>query len=54
MKNYKKLLEDIEELDSIRAYDRSKASGEKAIPFDRAIREIEKSRKRNTALFGKI
>lgn len=40
--NYRKLLEEIEELESIRAYDAAKASGEEAIPFEQAISEIER------------
>ena len=39
-----KVLEELEELESIRAYDRAKASGDEAIPFDQAIAEIERSR----------
>jgi hypothetical protein len=45
VKEYEKLLEDLEELDSIRAYDAAKKSGEIAIPFDRAMQEIERPRK---------
>jgi hypothetical protein len=45
IEDYKKLLAEIEELDSIRAYDAAKASGEKAIPFEQATEEIERSRK---------
>jgi hypothetical protein len=33
VKEYEKLLEDLEELDSIRAYDAAKNSGETAIPL---------------------
>ena len=44
-KEYKKLLEDLEELESIRAYDAAKSSGETPIPFERAIQQIERSRK---------
>lgn len=33
-----------EELESIQAYDLAKASGEKPIPFDQAVREIESGR----------
>lgn len=39
---YKKILADLEELDAIRAYDMAKASGEKPIPFDQAIKEIKR------------
>ncbi len=42
---YQELLEDVEELESIRAYDAAKASGDEAIPLQQAIGEIEDSRK---------
>jgi hypothetical protein len=42
---YKKLLEDVEELETIRAFDAAKASGDEAIPFEQAVEEIEKSRR---------
>jgi hypothetical protein len=45
MEDDKKLLADTEELESIRAYDAAKASGDEAIPFQEAIQEIEHSRK---------
>ena len=45
MKEYKKMLEELEELESIRAYDMAKASGDKKIPFSQAVNEIEKDRK---------
>ncbi len=45
IKDYQKVLDVLEELDSIHAYDRAKLSNEKAIPFSRAIAEIEKHRK---------
>jgi len=34
---YRKLLDQIEELESIRAYDAAKASGETPVPFDEAL-----------------
>jgi PHD/YefM family antitoxin component YafN of YafNO toxin-antitoxin module len=43
--DYKRMVGDIEELDSIRAYDAAKASGDDAIPFLKATQEIERSRK---------
>lgn len=43
--DYRKLLKEIEELESIRAYDAAKSSGDEIIPFEQAISEIEKSRK---------
>jgi hypothetical protein len=36
IEDYKKIVADIEELDSIRAYDSAKASGDEAIPFLKA------------------
>jgi hypothetical protein len=44
IRDYEKMLEDIEELDAIRAYDAAMASGDQAIPFEQAIEEIERSR----------
>lgn len=44
-KDYKKILRDLEDLESIRSYDRAKTSGDEAIPFEEAVEEIEKSRK---------
>ncbi len=45
IEDYRKLMADLEELESIRAYDAAKVSGDQAIPFDEATREIERSRK---------
>ena len=42
---YQKLMDDAEELEAIRAYDAAKSSGEDAVPFDQATKEIERSRK---------
>lgn len=42
---YQKLLADLEELESIRAFDTAKASRDKPIPFEQAISEIERGRK---------
>ena len=42
IKEYQKLLEELEELESIRAYDAAKASGDEVIPFDKAVDEIER------------
>jgi hypothetical protein len=41
---YKEILEDLEELSSIRAYDAAKASDEEAIPFEQALQEIQRPR----------
>ena len=43
--DYQGLLEELEELESIRAYDAAKASPDQMIPFEQAIAEIESDRK---------
>ena len=43
-KEYRKLLDDLEELECIRAFDAAQKSGESPIPFERAVHEIERSR----------
>jgi hypothetical protein len=45
MEDDKKLLADLEELESIRAYDAAKASCDEAIPLQKAMEDIEHSRK---------
>ncbi len=45
IEEYEKILEDLEELEDIRAFDEAEASGETPIPFDQAIAEIKRSRK---------
>jgi hypothetical protein len=42
---WEEVVAELEELDDIRAYDAAKASDEKAIPFDQAVREIRESNK---------
>ena len=44
MKRYVELLEAQEELESIRAYDDAKTSGDEAVPFSQATSEIEGAR----------
>jgi hypothetical protein len=44
IERYFELLEAQEELESIRAYDESKASDDEAIPFLQAVEEIEDAR----------
>ena len=39
--DYHRIREDEEELAAIRAYDAAKASGDEAIPFEQAVKEIE-------------
>ena len=46
LEDYRRILEELEELESIRAYDEAKASGEQAIPFDQALAEIERTRQK--------
>ena len=42
---YRALLDAQEELESVRAYDAAKASGEKPVPFEKAMDDIERSRR---------
>jgi len=42
IKEYRKILKALEELESIRVYDRAKASKSKPIPFVRAVAQIER------------
>ena len=42
IEDYRKLLEELEELESVRAFDAAKASSDEAIPFEQAIEEIER------------
>ena len=44
LKDYQRILEELEELESIRAYDTAKASGEKPLSFEQAVKEIEKEK----------
>jgi hypothetical protein len=41
---YHRILEELEELAAIRAYDAAKASDDEAIPFEQALEEIERAR----------
>ena len=41
IEDYRQLLEEVEELEAIRAYDAAKASGEEAVPLEQALAEIE-------------
>ena len=40
---YQKLLEELEELESIRAYDQAKSRDDEAIPFEQVIKKIERN-----------
>ncbi len=44
VERYFELLEAQEELESIRVYDEAKSSGDEAIPFSQAVKEIEGGR----------
>ena len=37
---WERVVEDLEELDDIRAYDAAKAGSQDAIPFEQAVREV--------------
>ena len=41
IKEYEKIMNDLEELKDIKACDRAKARKSEAIPFDQAVKEIE-------------
>lgn len=43
--DYQHLLEDQEELEAIRAFDRAKSSGEAPVPFEKAVSDIESRRR---------
>ena len=42
IKDYHRLLQELEELESIRAYDAAKASGDEIVPFEQAAADIER------------
>ncbi|HAZ31456.1 MAG TPA: hypothetical protein DCY61_01965 [Dehalococcoidia bacterium] len=44
LEDYRKLLGELEELESIRAYDVAKSSGDEIILFEQAVAEIESAR----------
>ena len=44
VEEYRRLLDALEELDSIRAYDTAVAVREDAIPFDKAVEELKRDR----------
>jgi hypothetical protein len=45
IKDYKLLLSSVEELESIRAYEAAKASGDEAVPFQKTAQKSVRSRK---------
>ena len=42
---YRRLLEKLEDLEDVRAYDAAKASGEERVPFEQAVDEIDRERR---------
>ena len=40
IRSYKKMLEELEELEDLKAYDRAKARKSEPIPFNQAVKEI--------------
>jgi hypothetical protein len=44
LNEYRKLLEELEELETIRAYDAAKAAKEQPIPFEQAVKATERKR----------
>ena len=45
MEEYRRILDDLEELECIRAYDEAKESKDEVIPFEQAMEEIERNHK---------
>ncbi len=45
IEEYEELLEEIEDLQAVREYEKTKASGETAIPLEQALTEIRRNRK---------
>jgi hypothetical protein len=41
VRDYEKILEELEELADIKAYDRAKARKSEPVPFEEAVKEIE-------------
>lgn len=44
IEDYHRLLEELEELEALRAYDAAKASGDEVLPLEQALTEIEQDR----------
>jgi hypothetical protein len=45
IEEYEKILEELEDLEDIRAYDEAEASGETPIPLEQALAENRRNRK---------
>jgi hypothetical protein len=41
IKDYQKMIDDLEELEDIKAYDRAKARKSEPVPFKQAVKELE-------------
>jgi PHD/YefM family antitoxin component YafN of YafNO toxin-antitoxin module len=41
IRDYEKIMDELEELEDIKAYDRAKARKSEPIPFEQAVKEIE-------------
>jgi len=41
MRDYERILDELEELEDIKAYDRAKARKSEPVPFEQAVKEIE-------------
>jgi PHD/YefM family antitoxin component YafN of YafNO toxin-antitoxin module len=46
IKEYRKIMEELEELEDIRLYDQAKAGKERSMPIDKAFKLIEAKRKK--------
>jgi hypothetical protein len=46
IKNYNKLIEELEDRDDIKAYDKAVSRKQEFIPLDQALKQIETSRKK--------
>ncbi len=46
IKDYQKLLEELEELEDIKAYDKATNRKQEFIPLDKALKQIEATRKK--------
>ena len=43
MAEWERIVEELEDLDDIRAYDAAKVGSEESVPFEQAVREIDES-----------
>jgi PHD/YefM family antitoxin component YafN of YafNO toxin-antitoxin module len=41
IKDYEKIMDELEELEDIKAYDRAKARKSEPVPFEQAVKEIQ-------------